>query len=101
MIFLTLFIFVKEGKEEVFHQFEDLALPLLDDYSGKLLYRVRPNRDNFIDFEGEEIPYEIHFLSFESEDNFLRFAKDERRKAFLHLKEDSIKEMFLVKGVKM
>lgn len=101
MIFLSLFIFVKEGKEEVFHQFEDLAIPLLQDYSGKLLYRIRPTRESFIDVEEEELPYEVHFISFESDDHFVQFAKDERRKAFLHLKEDSIKTSFMVKGQKI
>jgi hypothetical protein len=31
MIYLTMAIFVKAGKDEVFQQFEALALPLLDD----------------------------------------------------------------------
>ncbi len=97
MIYLTLMIFIKEGKETIFHEFEDLAIPLLKDYNGQLLYRIRPTTENFIVCEGER-PYEIHFLSFASEADFINFSKDERRKAFLHLKEASIKTTFLVKG---
>jgi hypothetical protein len=100
MIYLTMAIFVKEGKEAIFQQFEALALPLLDDYNGKLIYRIRPTVDSMISCEGE-VPYEIHFLSFESEADFANFAKDERRKAFMHLKEDSFKSSSLVKGVKL
>lgn len=97
MIYLTLMIFIKEGKETIFQQFEDLAIPLLKDYNGQLIYRIRPTTENFITCEGEP-PYEIHFLSFVSEEDFNNFSKDERRTAFLHLKEASIKTTFLLKG---
>ena len=63
-------IFVKEGKEDVFHQFEDFAIPILEDYNGKLIYRIRPTKESFVSFE-DELPYEIHFLSFETEKDFL------------------------------
>lgn len=97
MIYLTMMIFVKQGKESVFHQFEALAIPILKDYKGKLIYRIRPSKEAYISFE-EDLPYEIHFISFESEKDFKDFAKDERRNAFLHLKNDSISYTFLVKG---
>ncbi|WNJ19093.1 DUF1330 domain-containing protein [Pontibacter sp. G13] len=97
MIYLTMAIFVQEGKEAIFHQFEDLALPLLADYNGKLIYRLRPNAESYIGGE-PEMPYELHVLSFESEADFAAFAQDERRKEFLHLKEASIRSSFLVKG---
>ena len=48
MIYLTMMIFVKEGKETVFHQFEELAIPLLKDYKGKLIYRLRPTKESFV-----------------------------------------------------
>ena len=35
MIYLTMMLFVKDGKEDVFDQFEGLAIPILDDYKGK------------------------------------------------------------------
>ncbi|SHJ28903.1 DUF1330 domain-containing protein [Aquimarina spongiae] len=100
MIYLTMMIFVKEGKEAVFHQFEEFAIPLLEDYNGKLIYRIRPTKDTFV-LQQDELPYEIHFLSFESEDDFLNFTKDERRKDFLHLKEESIRYSYLIKGTKL
>lgn len=100
MIYFTMMVFVKEGKETIFHQFEELALQLLKDYNGKLIYRLRPGKESYISFENE-LPYEIHFLSFEKESDFLNFSKDERRKEFLHLKEAAIKSSFLVKGEKL
>lgn len=100
MIYLTMMIFVKKGKEKIFHQFEALALPILKDYFGKLIYRIRPTKETYISAE-EELPYEIHFISFNSEQDFVNFTKDKRRKEFLHLKKDSIKSIFLVKGTKL
>ncbi len=100
MIHLTQIIFVKEGKEEIFHQFEDLAIPIMYEYNGKLIYRIRPTKETFVSHE-EELPYEIHFISFDSEEDFRNFAQDERRKEFLHLKEESIRTSYLVKGEKL
>ena len=100
MIYLTMMIFIKDGKQSIFHQFEDLALSILKDYNGKLIYRLRPKDENFIDCE-EERPYEIHFISFRSELDFHNFSNDERRNEFLSLKEESIKTSFIFKGVKI
>lgn len=97
MIYLTMIIFLQKGKEALFHEFEDFAIPLMSDYSGRVIYRIRPTEESIIACEGPE-PYEIHFISFDSETDFHNFLRDERRKAFMHLKEASIKTTFLVKG---
>ncbi|GAB3525188.1 DUF1330 domain-containing protein [Emticicia fontis] len=100
MIYITQLIFVKEGKEAVFHEFEDNVLPLIERFNGKLLYRVRPDDAAYIVAEGEK-PYEIHFVSFESEDDLQAYMKDDGRLKFIHLKNDSVQSMLLVKGDKM
>lgn len=100
MIYLTQLIFVKKGKEAVFHKFEDFAIPLMEKYNGKIIYRIRPEEDNFIAGEKEK-PYEIHFISFDSEADLKRFLKDDSRLKLVHLKEESVKSIFLVKGTKM
>lgn len=100
MIYLTQLIFVKKGKETVFHEFEDFAIPLMEKYNGRILYRIRPKAENFIDLTKKQ-PYEIHFMSFDSEEDLQEFLKDESRLKFMPLKEESIQSTFLVKGVKM
>ena len=100
MIYFTARIFVKEGKEKVFQQYEELVLPVLKEYSGELIYRIRPTKETFVAAE-EELPFEIHFISFNSEKDFSDYANDSRRKEFLQLKDDAIKSTFLVKGVKL
>jgi uncharacterized protein (DUF1330 family) len=97
MIYITQIVFIKEGKEEIYNRFEATALALMEKYSGKLIYRFRPDSKSLI--QGDSVlPYEIHFISFDSEASFKEFLNDDTRKAFLHLKEESVQSAILVKG---
>lgn len=99
MLYFTQLIYLKPGQEEVFDQFEAVAIPLIPKYRGQLLFRLRPSESDFISAEVEK-PYEIHFGCFDGEEDFLEFAKDEERKKFLHLKEQSIRATVLITGAK-
>lgn len=101
MIYLTQLIFIKEGKEATFLEFESFALPLMQQYNGHLLYRIRPPKEAFVDASNEELPYEIHIISFDSEADFTAFMKDDSRLQFLHLKEESVKTSMIIKGKKL
>jgi antibiotic biosynthesis monooxygenase (ABM) superfamily enzyme len=100
MIYITQLIFVKEGKEAIFLEFEKFAIPLMEQYEGKMLYRLRPTKENFIG-EQEELPYEIHFISFETEQNLKAFMKDDSRLEFIHLKNESVSTSIIIKGEKI
>ena len=100
MIFLTQLIYIKEGQQEVFHQFEDVAIPAISKYNGRLLLRVRPDVKSFIETSIDK-PYEIHIVEFDSEQDFKNFSADEERRKFLHLKEQSVREVWLMKGVRL
>ena len=100
MIVLTQLIFIKPGQEEVFHQFEDVAIPLIKKYNGRLLLRVRPDEKSFIEHSIEK-PYEIHVVEFDGDDEFQSFMRDDERNKFLHLKEQSIRSSTLIKGTKL
>ena len=100
MIYLTQLIFVKEGKESIFQQFEDFVIPLMEKYNGKIIYRIRPTQESFIS-TNEEIPYEIHFISFDSERDLSEFLQDKSRLDFMYLKDESVKSTLLIKGQKM
>ncbi len=101
MIYITQLVFVKEGKEKIFLEFESFAIPLMEKYKGKIIYRVRPSKENFIDNHQSELPYEIHFISFDSEQDLQDFMNDGERLNFIHLKEESVKTMLLIKGEKI
>ena len=100
MIYITQLIYIKEAQEDIFHQFEDVAIPIISKYNGRLLLRVRPDENAFVE-SGMDKPYEIHLVEFESEEDFKKFMTDEERKKFLHLKEQSVKSSVLYKGIKL
>lgn len=100
MIFITQLIYIVEGQEIVFNQFENIAIPTISKYNGRLLLRVRLGNDAYVESTIEN-PYEIHLVEFETDNDFLNFMQDEERKRFLHLKEQSIKSVVLIKGTKL
>lgn len=99
-IYITQLIYLKQGQEKIFDQFEALAIPLIENYKGRLLLRVRPTGDAILESTTEN-PYEIHLIEFETEEDFYDFLKDEERKKFLHLKEQSVQSVILLKGNKL
>ncbi len=100
MIYITQLIYIQEYQEDTFHEFEAVAIPILKKYKGKLLSRIRPSKEAFIEGTLEK-PYEIHFITFPSEADLQAFMLDEERKQYVHLKEKSIRSVILVKGEKM
>jgi uncharacterized protein (DUF1330 family) len=100
MIYITQLIYLIKGQEQVFEEFENLAIPLISKYNGKLLLRVRPAEDSFIQYMQEK-PYEIHFVEFASQADFDNFMQDEARKHFLHLKQQSVQSSVIVTGTKL
>ena len=100
MIYLTQLIFVKKGKEEIFHEFENFAIPLMEKYKGRIIHRLRPQKENYISSSAEQ-PYEIHFISFDSEDDLQSFLQDDTRQNFMHLKNESVQSSILIKGKEM
>src|SRR4051794_12009131 len=100
MFFITQLIYVVEGKENVFHQFENIAIPIILKYNGRLLLRVRPTENTFVEGKLDK-PYEIHLVEFDTAQDFENFKQDEDRKKFLHLKEESIKTSILIQGIKL
>jgi uncharacterized protein (DUF1330 family) len=100
MIYITQLIYIKEGKHQLFEEFENIALPLIPKYNGSLLLRIRPELNQIISGNIEN-PYEVHLIAFNSESDFEQFMMDEERKNFLFLKEQSIQSSVLIKGSRL
>lgn len=100
MIFITQLVYINAGQESVFDEFEEIAIPTILKYNGRLLLRVRPSENAYIEHHIER-PYEIHLVEFDAEQDFDNFEQDEERKKFLHLKDQSIKSVLLIKGTKL
>jgi uncharacterized protein (DUF1330 family) len=100
MIYITQLIYIIPGQEKTFDEFESVAIPIISKYNGRLLFRVRPADNSFLEHQMEK-PYEIHLVEFDTQQDFENFKKDEERKKFLYLKERSIKSSILVQGMKV
>jgi len=100
MIYITQLIYIKPGQEGVFDEFESIAIPIISKYNGRLLLRMRPSVETFVE-RTIDSPYEVHLVEFDSEMDFQNFMIDEERKSFLHLKEKSIEMSVLFKGEKI
>jgi uncharacterized protein (DUF1330 family) len=100
MIFITQLIYIINGQEKIFDEFENIAIPTISKYNGRLLLRVRPAESNFIESNIEK-PYEIHLVEFQTVKDFEGFKEDEERKRFLHLKEQAINTSILIQGTQI
>ena len=97
MIYITQLIYINKGQEAVFDEFESMAIPIISKYNGKLALRIRPSKDAVIESSMEQ-PYEIHLVSFQTDEDFKRFMSDPERQKYLHLKQQSIRTSVLIKG---
>jgi uncharacterized protein (DUF1330 family) len=98
MLLVTQLVYIHPDKESVFDAFEAVAIPLVHKHGGELLLRLRPTPDNVV-AGSMDLPYEIHLVRFPDEEAFARFASDEERQRFLHLKNDSMKSSLVVRGI--
>jgi uncharacterized protein (DUF1330 family) len=97
---ITQLIYLNEGGEKDFLEYESLVLPLLEKYGGKLMFRIRPGGDNFIypDPKTSELPYEVHIVSFETKKDFLKFKNDPVRIKNQDLLKNSVKKVTLIES---
>jgi hypothetical protein len=98
VIYVTQLVYVHEGCEADFQQFEDAVLPLLDKYRGELVLRLRPDRASRIGGSAET-PYEVHVVRFDSEADLTAYASDTSRQRVLHLKDKSVRAALTIRGV--
>jgi len=97
MIYLTQLVYLRPGEEDAFHEFEDVVLPLIPKYGGELLLRLRPRTDCMVQ-ASIELPYELHFLRFESAEALARYGCDEDRQRVIQLKDRSVRATLVVQG---
>ena len=95
---ITQLIYLNDGGEQDFLEYESLVLPLLEKYSGRLELRLRPASDNFIyPLEGD-VPDEVHIVSFETKEDYLRFKNDPVRIKNQDLLKNSVKKITAIES---
>ncbi|MBT1707734.1 DUF1330 domain-containing protein [Fulvivirgaceae bacterium PWU5] len=98
MIYVTQLVYLNEGQEQAFHQFEDVVIPLIETYNGTLLLRLRPTPETYVS-GSLELPYEVHFVSFPTQADLDAFKRDKTREGVLHLKDASVSRVVQVQGI--
>lgn len=96
-VVITQLIYLKENMEDEFNQFESLVIPFIKKYNGTLLLRHRLSPEQVIESK-IEMPYEIHLVEFNSEEDFSRYMSNPDRQKFLHLKENAVRLAISYKG---
>jgi uncharacterized protein (DUF1330 family) len=97
MVYVTQLVYVREGREATFQEFEAVVLPLLAKYGGELLLRLRPDAASKIE-GSQDLPYELHVVRFANEDDLSRYTNDEERQRLLRLKDESVSFSLVIKG---
>lgn len=97
MLYVTQLVYVHAGREAMFHEFEDVVLPLLQKYRGELLLRLRPDAASKI-AGAEEVPYELHLVRFTTKADLEAYASDEARQRVLHLRDQSVRSTLVIMG---
>jgi antibiotic biosynthesis monooxygenase (ABM) superfamily enzyme len=99
MIYVTQLIYIKEGYENIFREFEKFAIELMTKYRGKMIHRIKPSNSDFMSiFYKGGIPNEIQIIRFSSEKNFRAYLKDDKREKLRHLKDNSVRSTLMIQG---
>lgn len=95
---ITQLIYLHDKAGNDFLEYESIVLPLLEKYGGKLLLRLRPGRESFIYPREGDVPYEVHIVSFETKDDYLRFKNDPVRIKNQDLLKNSVKKITVIES---
>lgn len=95
---VTAFLYAKEGGESTLLEYENAVLPILEDYGGKLLLRIRPDR---LTVSAIRVPDEIHLIGFSEEKDFRSFLSDPKRQSLEEMKKDSIFFSIFLQGTEI
>jgi antibiotic biosynthesis monooxygenase (ABM) superfamily enzyme len=98
MVYLTQLVYLHPDKHAAFEAFENVAIPLISKYRGRLLLRLRPDASCVVQ-AGIEVPYELHVVSFDSEADLNAFTQGPQRQQVLHLKNESVRHSILLTAI--
>ena len=59
MIYITQLIYIKQHQEKMFDEFEKVSIPIISRYNGKMMLRIRPDKNSILESSIEQ-PYEVH-----------------------------------------
>lgn len=96
-LFVTQIILLKAGQEESFNEYEDTVIPLMEKYHGRLLYRIRCHED-YVRCRRDEMPHEIHIISFPHQEAFNEYLQDPKRQQLAMVREKIVRQDLSILG---
>ena len=97
MLYLTVLLYIHEGQEAAFAEYEARVRPIMARYGGKMLYRTNPEADSAA-APDQELPYEMHLLSFPDHDAFMAYRQDPERTELAPLQGRIIKRAVVMRN---
>jgi uncharacterized protein (DUF1330 family) len=94
-LYLTVLLYLKDGKRQQFYNYERSVKPLIENYDGRFEKVIKPTQviGNF------PMPDEIHILSFPSEGSFQSYREDPNLPEIAHLRDESVEETIIISGI--
>lgn len=93
-IYFTNLIYLQDGQEGLFQEYERRALPIIFKYGGRFENIIKPTKVT----GNLSLPDEIHILSFETEADFQRYRQDPESQKIAPLRHKSVKEAIIIGG---
>lgn len=93
-IYMTVLIYLKEGQEAVFHEYERQAAKVMARHNGRFEQLIKPDTVN-----GDlPLPNEIHILSFATSDGFASYRQDPDSAALAPMRIASVEKAIFLQG---
>jgi uncharacterized protein (DUF1330 family) len=93
-LYLTVLLYVKPGMDEQFQDYERKVRPIIESYGGRFEKIIRP-----ANISGElAMPDEVHWLSFPSEQSFLRYRTDPVLPQLAHMRASATAKTIIISG---
>jgi len=94
-IYYTLLVYIRDGQDALFQEYENKVLPLLPKYQGKLELRLKTTNPT------PEQPDEIHVVSFPTPASFEAYRNDPERLTYALLFNEAVSKAVLVTGINL
>jgi len=94
-LYLTVLLYLKDGKQEQFYDYERRVKPVIESYGGQFEKVIKPTH-----VVGDiPMPDEIHLLSFPSEQSFQSYRDDPALPEIAALRAEAVEQTIIISGI--
>jgi uncharacterized protein (DUF1330 family) len=94
-LYLTVLLYLKQGKYDQFYEYEQRVKPIIESYGGQFEKVIKPTG-----VIGDlPLPDEIHLLSFPSETHFQSYRADPKLPEIAQMRAEAVEKTVIISGV--